>query len=490
MSQTIIVIDDLSDWAHFYPSEQVITFSQYFKEQPCSVDQRTRVINLCNHSRYLSDGYYCSLLAEARRNHVIPSVRVLNDLAKRSLYRLHLEDVSETLEKTLRTHNHDDTIRLRTFFGNSIQTEYQELARRLFERFPCPILEITLRFRKHWEITGLKPRSHRELSDEEETAFAESLNEFSRKIWRKKKTRKNFRYDMAILTNPDEKLPPSDKSALKKMIAAGNDLGIEVELITQADYMSLPEFDGLFIRETTAIDHHTYRFAKRAESENIVVIDDPTSILRCTNKVYLSELFRAHKVPTPRTHVLHKNNSQQITELENDIGYPIVIKIPDGSFSRGVVKVQNNAELQQHLSELFQKSSLLLAQEFLFTEFDWRIGILNRKPLFACRYYMVKNHWQIYRHGSNRTHSGGFETISVDMAPKPVLQAALNATLPIGNGLYGVDVKEVNNKGYVIEVNDNPNIDGGVEDKYLGKELYRALMVEFLRRMDLRRNTQ
>lgn len=488
MSQTIIVIDDLSDWEHFYPSEQVITFSQYFKEQPRSVDQRTRVINLCNHSRYLSDGYYCSLLAEARRNHVIPSVRVLNDLSKRALYRLHLEDVSETLEKTLRSHDHETKIRIRTFFGHTVQAEYRELGRHLFERFPCPILEVTLRYRKRWEITGLKPRSHRELSDEEETAFAEALNEFSRKIWRKRKTRKNFRYDMAILVNPEEKLPPSDKSALKKMIAAGNELGIDVELITQTDYMSLPEFDGLFIRETTAIDHHTYRFAKRAESENMVVIDDPTSILRCTNKVYLAELFRAHKVPIPRTRVLHKNNAQQIIDLENDIGYPIVIKIPDGSFSRGVVKVQNNAELQQQLGELFQKSSLLLAQEYLFTEFDWRIGILNRKPLFACRYYMVKNHWQIYRHGSSRTRSGGFDTVAVESVPKPVLHAALNATLPIGDGFYGVDVKESNNKGYVIEVNDNPNIDGGVEDKYLGKDLYRMLMGEFLRRMDLRRN--
>ena len=490
MSQTIIVIDDLSDWAHFYPSKQVMTFSQYFKEQPRSSAQRTRVINLCDNSRYLSDGYYCSLLAEARRNHVIPSVRVLNDLAKRSLYRLHLEDVSETLEKTLRACSHDEVIRLKTFFGNAMQSEYRELARRLFERFPCPILEVTLRFRKRWEITALKPRSHRGLTDEEETAFADALDEFSRKIWRKTRTRKNFRYDMAILVNPDEKLPPSDKSALKKMITAGNELGIDVELITQADYMSLPEFDGLFIRETTAIDHHTYRFSKRAESENMVVIDDPTSILRCTNKVYLAELFRAHKVPTPRTRVIQKNNPQQIEELEKDFGYPIVIKIPDGSFSRGVVKVANNDELHRHLDELFRKSSLLLAQEFLFTEFDWRIGILNHKPLFACRYFMVRNHWQIYRHGDNGTRSGGFETVAIESAPRAVVQAALNATLPIGDGLYGVDVKEANNKGYVIEVNDNPNIDSGIEDRYLGKELYRLLMGEFLRRMNLRRSMQ
>jgi glutathione synthase/RimK-type ligase-like ATP-grasp enzyme len=36
----------------------------------------------------------------------------------------------------------------------------------------------------------------------------------------------------------------------------------------------------------------------------------------------------------------------------------------------------------------------------------------------------------------------------------------------------------------VIEVNDNPNIDRGIEDKYLGDELYRQIMMEFLRRME------
>ena len=70
--------------------------------------------------------------------------------------------------------------------------------------------------------------------------------------------------------------------------------------------------------------------------------------------------------------------------------------------------------------------------------------------------------------------------------PKVVLEAALKATQHIGIGLYGVDVKEKNGKGYVIEVNDNPNIDSGIEDKYLGNELYRLAMAEFLRHMENR----
>lgn len=513
MARTILVVDNLSDWEPYYPSDRVMAFETYLATEQSDSQQRTRVINLCSSYRYLSDGYYCSLLAEARGHHVIPSVKVLNDLGKKSLYRLQLEDLSPTLTRTFKSysketgsssyrlppeglpqtlnqpfknHSQETEVTLLTYFGTTPDPAFNELARLLFERFPCPILEVTLRFRQQWEITSLKAISHHGLSDDMETIFAEALDQFSKKVWRKGRARKAARYDLAILINPEEKLPPSNRAALKKFIKIGRQLGIEVELISQQHYIRLSEFDGLFIRETTAIDHHTYRFAKKAEAEGLVVIDDPTSILRCTNKVYLADLFRTHRVPSPKTWLLHKGNAGHLDRLEIEAGFPVVIKIPDGSFSRGIVKVHNRQELNLKVEELFQKSALLLAQEFLYTDFDWRIGVFNNKALYACRYYMVKNHWQIYRHSSSRTNSGNFDTMPTFEVPKAVLEAALKATQPIGNGLYGVDVKEKDGKGYVIEVNDNPNIDSGIEDKYLGDELYVLILTEFLRRMENR----
>lgn len=484
MARTLLVVDDLSDWSPYYPSDQVITFEGYLATEQGNTEQRMRIINLCSSYAYLADGYYCSLLAEARNHHVIPSVNVLNDLGKNALYRLQLEDLTQPLARALKRQHKKDEFSLLSYFGNTPESDFQELARLLFERFPCPILEITLRLQQQWEVTDLKAISHRHLDDSKQTLFAEALDKFSKKVWRKSRARKTARYDLAILIDPDEKLPPSNNTALKKFIRIGTELGVDVELITQKDYGRLPEFDGLFIRETTAIDHHTYRFAKKAEAEGLMVIDDSTSILRCANKVYLADLFRTHRVPTPKTWILHKGNTEHLDKLEINAGFPVVIKIPDGSFSRGIVKVNNRQELELKVAELFQQSALLLAQEFLYTEFDWRIGIFNNKALYACRYYMVKNHWQIYRHGAGRTDSGDFATLPTFEVPKAVLEAALKATQYIGDGFYGVDVKEKNGKGYVIEVNDNPNIDSGIEDKYLGDELYRLIMAEFLRRME------
>jgi glutathione synthase/RimK-type ligase-like ATP-grasp enzyme len=129
---------------------------------------------------------------------------------------------------------------------------------------------------------------------------------------------------------------------------------------------------------------------------------------------------------------------------------------------------------------------MLLAQEYLYTQYDWRVGILDNQPLFTCRYYMVDEHWQIYKHDPGVTMSGGFDTLSVKETPKAVLDIAIKATKLIGTGFYGVDLKQTGDRVVVIEINDNPSIDSGVEDKYLGNQLYIEIMKGFFRRMELR----
>ena len=494
MSRLLIVVDRAKDWAPYYPSEDVLTFDQYlqFSAPPAS---RVRVINLCQSAKYLSRGYYCSLRAEARGHHVVPSVMTLNDLSRKGLFSLELEELDASVINWLeaagsainpasdeREATHE--VKVRTCFGQSEHPELRPVARALFERFPCPILEIVFKRRKQWQIESMKPAAPVDLGEHEQDVFAAALDRFSSMVWRKPRTRRRYRYDLAVLVNPDEEMPPSDKVALKRFVKAGRKLGINVEQITRRDYMRLPEYDGLFIRETTAIDHHTYRFARKADAEGMVVIDDPVSILKCTNKVFLADLLKNNKVPTPKTLILSKDQKDAVEQVVRELGFPAVIKIPDGAFSRGVTKVEDEKSLRAGLRDLFRQSALVLAQEYLYTDYDWRIGVLGGRAIYACKYMMVKGHWQIYQHGEAASESGGFETMPTYEVPRNVIQAALNATKLIGNGLYGVDIKQSGNRVAVIEVNDNPSIDAGVEDKFLGGELYTLIMQEFLSRME------
>lgn len=485
MTAFYLVVDSRKDWGPFYPSDNVITFSEYLALGSRPETRLARVINLCPQSRYLSKGYYCALLAEARGHRVIPSVNTLNDLRSRSLYTMALPDFGKLADKIVEERGlTEKVLTTKIYFGECQEPAFEALGRMLFERFPCPILDVELKYRKGWMISRIKPLTPARLSDEEQTRFAEALDHFSRKIWRSPRSRKRYRFDLAMLVNGEEKMPPSDAPALRQFIRAGRALQINVELIGKKDYMRLPEYDGLFIRETTAIDHHTYQFAKKAEAEGLVVIDDPTSILRCTNKIYLADLFRTNKVPAPKTLILAREQQDMLELVKRELGFPVVLKIPDGAFSRGVVKVESAEAFLVEAEKLFKQSALLLAQEFMYTDFDWRIGVLGGKPIYACRYYMVKKHWQIYRHDGAKVTSGAFDTLPTYEVPKAIIDAAIKATQPIGQGLYGVDVKQSGDRAAVIEVNDNPNVDRGVEDRFLGDKLYTLIMEEFLRRME------
>ncbi|GMU42924.1 MAG: RimK family protein [Xanthomonadales bacterium] len=488
MSRLVIVVEKASDWGSYYPSDNVVTAMDYLKEPIRSDEERTQVINLCRSYKYLGTGYYVSLLAEARGHKVIPSVRAINDLRKRSLYGVDIEDLNQKLTRHLAQERDTTDFGILVYFGETGYEPLRDLARQVFEAFPCPILRIEFERDRKWEIDAVKPAGLHTLSDAQEDAFAAALDRFSKKLWRGKRTPKKYRYDIAMLHDPAEQWPPSNKKALKAFISAGKDLGIEVDPITRNDYARLAEYDALFIRETTALDHHSYRFANKAEKEDMVVIDDPTSILRCTNKIYLSDLLKSRKLPTPRTEILYKDEPKKLAELGDTLGFPLVLKVPDGSFSRGIVKVADAAELKRGAEELFGQTALVLAQEYLPTEFDWRIGILNREPLYACQYFMSRGHWQIYNHAAKgEARSGDFKTLPIREVPSEVVKLAQRATAQIGDGLYGVDLKQVGDRVVIIEINDNPNIDWGIEDAYLGEDLYRRVMAEFLRRLERKR---
>ena len=49
-----------------------------------------------------------------------------------------------------------------------------------------------------------------------------------------------------------------------------------------------------------------------------------------------------------------------------------------------------------------------------------------------------------------------------------------------------MDLKQSGDRVAVIEVNDNPNVDAGIEDRFLGEELYQIIMQEFLSRLEAR----
>ncbi|NMM47460.1 RimK family protein [Marinigracilibium pacificum] len=475
-----IVVEKTGRIAEFseIPETETITAKQYIEDEFFH-QKKLKIINLCDNYSYQSTGYYVSLLAEARKHKVLPTVTAMQDIKAASLIKTDLSDWEDLIQKSLGEIS-EDKFEFNVYFGSCNDPKLLRLALTLLNIAQLPLLKASfIRKSGKWYPQSIRPLSLKDLSKEEFNDFRNCLTSYIKG----KKLTLNYerkKYSLAILVSQDDPTPPSNAKALSKFVKEADKAGYSVEFITRNDYAKLLSFDALFIRETTNVNHHTYRFAKKAESEGIVVLDDSQSILRCTNKVFLHELLNSNGVSVPKAVVVHRS---QLKSFKLPFEYPAVIKQPDGAFSKGVVKVKNHEELKQALKSMFQKSDLVIIQEFMPTEFDWRIGVLNGVPLYVCKYYMARNHWQIYNWDKKKGQSGKSETILVEEAPKKLINVAVKASKLIGNGLYGIDIKQSEGNYYVIEINDNPSIEAGVEDKVSKNLIYKSIIQEFTSRI-------
>lgn len=480
----LIVVNNPANWPLKRPRAgggvEVVAARSYISEMKYTRMRGAKIFNLCRSYRYQSLGYYVSLLAEARGHRPLPGITTINDLKSLSMMRHAGDDLDDLIQESLARLS-AGTFTLSIYFGRNTARRYDRLAMRLFNLFPAPLLRAQFARGKRWELQSVQAISTSDVPVEHMDFVLRSAEEYfagKRRIG----ARRTARYDLAILHDPAEQSPPSSPGTIDRFVSAARRKGLAAEIIGRDDFGKIAEFDALFIRETTAVNHHTYRFARKAAAEGLVVIDDPESIVRCSNKVFLAEALELNGIRAPRTLIVHKDN---IEDIPLYVGFPCVLKQPDSAFSMGVTRVDLPEELEPRTREILTRSDLVIAQEYLPSAFDWRVGVLDRKPLFVCKYHMVKGHWQIAKaDGAGVRRFGRVEGVPVEQAPPAVVRSAVRAANEFGDGLYGVDVKQIGGRAYVIEVNDNPNIDAGCEDSVLRSALYDRIMDVFLHRLE------
>lgn len=487
-SEHVIVVEKLADFRWSEPEIRVITADQFVAEEPDARGRFRKVTNLCRTYGYLSMGYYCSLLAEARGDRVTPSVDTILSLQRK---RMQPDEAFVQLNRLVgplkEIPGSVNTLTLHVFFGVMEDPVLAPLARKSFELFRCPLMEITLERQEqsaNWQLGGIQALDLRDVEPARDEVFVRALRQYTRRSWRPMVAMPLPRMDLAVLHDPDDPLPPSSLRTLKKLVDVGQDMGIAVELIEKKDFSRLTQFDALFIRETTAVTHHTFQFARKAVAEGMPVIDDPVSILRCTNKAFLAELLREHAIATPVTRMASRRT---LAGMEHTLDYPVVVKVPDGAFSRSVKKAESFEHLQDIAKGMLRESEIILLQEYMYTDFDWRVGVLAGQAVFAAKYFMCNGHWQILQHTANGKYTEGrVQGVPLQDVPTEVLAAAVNSARLVGNGFYGVDIKATASGVYVIEINDNPNLDVGMEDAALGDKLYSTLLSHFLLQVERR----
>ena len=275
---------------------------------------------------------------------------------------------------------------------------------------------------------------------------------------------------------------PKESRALENFRRVAHEKGHTFDFMFREGISEIPKYDAVFIRATTDPLFTAYVVSKTAWELGLKVIDDPESIQICGNKIHLYDLFKKYDVPHIPTLFLNKDeiHHKRFLEIFENLGKPVVIKAPYTSFSRYVEKVACESSFRDVAKRFCRKSDLLAVQTFMPTAFDWRVGILNRQVLYVCKYMIPKGRW---KHGCKRRGKPTFiwgRTFSLrrENAPSALKETALKACDVIGKGLYGVDIKEIDGKYLVVEVNDNPSIYAGYED-YRNKDLY-GKIVDYL----------
>jgi glutathione synthase/RimK-type ligase-like ATP-grasp enzyme len=479
----ILVINDPDSWQFDIPHIEVITPKEYTMDEKYFKLKNVRVFNLCKSYAYQRLGYYISLLAEARGHKVIPSVSTIQDFKSSGVIKFISGELDELIQSSLRSLKKDE-FQLSIYFGKNMAQKYDRLSSKLYNLFQALLLRAFFSFDKKsnkWTLDYIGPIGLRHVPENHMPYVHECAKDyFARKHFSPRKRTKP-EYTIGMLVDEAETAPPSDSRALRRFIKAADNFQVCMETITKDDFSKIAEFDALFIRVTTAVNHYTYRFARQASAEGLIVVDDPVSILRCTNKVFLHELLTRSRIPVPKAAIIHRSNRK---ELSTKINFPCVLKKPDSSFSQGVSKADTKDDYFRLTDELLETSDLILMQEFIPTDFDWRVIVLGDKPLVVCKYFMTKGHWQIYKwQGAAYPKYGKFAVLKTEEINPALIALALKATRLIGHGFYGVDIKEIDGSFYVIEINDNPSIESGVEDLILGDELYNTIIQYFIAHM-------
>jgi glutathione synthase/RimK-type ligase-like ATP-grasp enzyme len=257
-------------------------------------------------------------------------------------------------------------------------------------------------------------------------------------------------------------------AALVKCRDVAESMGHTVEFIFPVDIKKIPKLDALFIRANTDPMNATYVAAKMASMYGVPVIDDPVSIQICADKVNMYLHLMKNNVSMPRTRFLSKKevNADYIKSLFECLGSPLVLKEPSTSFSVRVEKASTITEFTKVAKRFLKLTDWIVVQEYIESRFDWRIGVLNGELLYACRYIIPSETFKIQASVNGHIVYCDVESVPVDVVPPSVIDLGIEAGNAIGRGLYGVDIKESNGKLYVIEVNDNPSLEGGEDTHY------------------------
>lgn len=211
----------------------------------------------------------------------------------------------------------------------------------------------------------------------------------------------------------------------------------------------LPDYDCVYIRGS-------FRYGLLQTAISTVLKDktyiplQPQSFNYCHNK--FSTLLALHnkRIPIPTTH--YAPNVDIAKKILEDVNYPIIIKIPEGTQGKGVMFADSIASARSVLDTLEIFKQPYLIQEYIETgATDTRAIVIGGKICATMRRKAINNEIR------SNIHMGGIgENYELD---KKTEEIVIKTAKAVGAEICGVDILE-GTKTAVIEVNTSPGLKG------------------------------
>lgn len=229
--------------------------------------------------------------------------------------------------------------------------------------------------------------------------------------------------------------------------------------------------DAVLVRTGSGSNYFALAAMRQLENLGIPVINSSVSVNRVKDKLETSQLLAKHGIPIPKTMLVRWPINE--TLVDNEIGWPCVVKVITGSHGKGVYLCKDRssfAELMELINSLSTSKSLII-QEYIGHKVgtDLRVWVVGGKVIGA----MQRTSANDFR--ANISNGGTGE--SYEITPEIEFIARETARI-LDLDIAGVDLLFDADGFKVCEANSAPGFSGF--EKYCNQDMANAI-VDYIR---------
>ncbi len=212
--------------------------------------------------------------------------------------------------------------------------------------------------------------------------------------------------------------------------------------------INLKDFDAIIPRLGEHVSYGAFIVEHFNKNLGIPSIQCATGIRNATNKLLTLQICSSYGLATPRT--VYLNNIQNLDYLIEKIGgYPIIVKLTQGSGGTGVALLKDRISAIPTIQSLVKSRSNVLIQEYIESlGRDYRVIVIGNK--------IVASYQRISERGdfrANLQQGGSGEAVTLCPAD---MEFCIKAARAIDLNIAGIDIiKNKGGKTYLLEVNAN-----------------------------------